>query len=136
MPVMRTPNEKRLFAERLVLALKAKGIPPGPTKLADMLSMHVRDSDGLETVSPQAVDKWLKGKALPSPERMEALVELLGVAESWLRYGVDNTQPDGGSSIMNFAETERFLVLQFRNLSRENQALVHQIVKALGECSS
>ena len=128
---MRTNDEKRAFAERLLLALKAKGIPAGPTKLADLLSHHVQGMDGQESASPQAVDKWLKGRALPTPERMQALTGILGVSEKWLRYGVsDGTSPDG-LDLPTLAESERLLVLQFRSLSRENQVLVHQLVTAL-----
>ena len=131
--VMRTDDEKRAFSKRLTHALKTKGIPAGPTKLADLLSHHVQGVDGQESVSPQAVDKWLKGRALPAPERMQMLASILGVTEKWLRYGIVDTASPDGVDLTGLAESERLLVLLFRNLSREKQALVHQLVMVLGE---
>lgn len=53
-------------------------------------------------VSPQAVSWWLKGRALPEPERMAAIEELLGIP---MRDWVVPAPPESGDSLEEDPET-------------------------------
>ena len=81
---MYTADEKRAFAERLNLALKrSKQKINGPTDLA--LQFNLRHPN--EPITPQSAYKWLHGKTLPSPDKIDTLAGWLNVSPHWLRHG-------------------------------------------------
>ena len=90
---MPTLKEKTAFANRLHLALKRVKLPPGkngekriidgPTSLAMHLTLRYPGTP----ITPQAADKWLKGRAIPKKDKLDALGKWCGVDSHWLEYG-------------------------------------------------
>jgi transcriptional regulator with XRE-family HTH domain len=90
---MPTLKEKTAFAHRLQLALKRiklalgkhgeKRTIDGPTSLAMHMTLRYPGSP----ITPQAADKWLKGRAIPKKDKLETLAEWCGVDVHWLEYG-------------------------------------------------
>jgi transcriptional regulator with XRE-family HTH domain len=94
---MPTIKEKTAFANRLHLALKRVKLPPGkngekrtidgPTALAMHMTLRYPGSP----ITPQAADKWLKGRAIPKKDKIQTLAKWCGVDEHWLEYGPSPT---------------------------------------------
>ncbi|RXZ33846.1 transcriptional regulator [Oxalobacteraceae bacterium CAVE-383] len=94
---MPTVKEKTAFANRLHLALKRIKLPSGkngekrtidgPTSLAMHMTLRYPGSP----ITPQAADKWLKGRAIPKKDKLETLAKWCGVDLHWLEYGPSPT---------------------------------------------
>jgi len=82
--VMPTKDEKAAFAKRLQLALRrsAKTVR-GATDLSVQFGLHHTG----EAVSPQTAHKWLKGRSIPTNDKLETIARWLKVDEHWLHYG-------------------------------------------------
>jgi len=81
---MPTTDEKLAFSERLKLALRrVPEKPEGPTAVARFFNLRYLG----EPVSTQTVDKWLKGRTIPKPDKLETLAKALNVDLHWLHYG-------------------------------------------------
>lgn len=81
---MTLADEKHGFSKRLRDALREAGLnADSPTRVAREFNLRYHG----EAVSPQAVRKWLAGKALPSQDKIRALALWLGVSAQWLRFG-------------------------------------------------
>jgi transcriptional regulator with XRE-family HTH domain len=77
-----TPEFRSAFVARLKQACDESKIIPLPGQgrqqfIADRLKL-----------APEAVSKWFKGVAMPKPDKMALLAELLEVDQSWLAYGI------------------------------------------------
>jgi hypothetical protein len=81
---MTLADERQGFSKRLRDAIREAGINAGsPTRVAREFNLRYHG----EAVSPQAVRKWLAGKALPSQDKIRVLGLWLGVSAHWLRFG-------------------------------------------------
>lgn len=130
-------DDKLAFSKRLKLALKRshKKIAT-PTELA--LQFNLRHSN--ESVSAQAAQKWLSGKAKPTQDKIATLADWLSVSEHWLNYGnskgeqIVTTTLKGKShanSNAGLSETESELIANYRRLSPHQQTLVSDLVEQL-----
>lgn len=128
---MRAADEKRAFSERLKQALKRspKKIET-PTDLATQFSLRSNES-----ITPQAAQKWLSGRAVPTADKIRTLAEWLDVSEAWLRYGVaDAPRPARGRPpVMReppMPSAEELLLLErLRRLPEARRRLVEEIVE-------
>jgi len=130
-------DEKLAFTKRLKLALKRSNKKINtPAELA--LQFNLRHPN--ESITPQAAQKWLTGKARPTADKIDTLAEWLAVSPHWLRFGSAN----GEQSIptvrqtktqtnMNVAlsDVEMNLVTQLRQLSEHQQMLIVDLVEQL-----
>lgn len=73
----------QLAARQLALSPSAKPIKGG----ADLARQFNLKHAGSAGVSPQAAHKWLKGRVIPTSDKIKTLAEWLGVSEHWLHYG-------------------------------------------------
>jgi transcriptional regulator with XRE-family HTH domain len=81
---MPTNDEKLAFSERLKLALRrAPEKPDGPTAVARFFNLRYHG----EPVTTQTVDKWLKSRTIPKPDKLETFAKALDVDLHWLHYG-------------------------------------------------
>lgn len=88
---MQKMDDKKAFAARLRQALKrsSKKVETA-TELAIQFSLRHPGT----ALTPQAAQKWLTGKARPTPDKIETLAHWLNVSPTWLRYGVaDQVRP-------------------------------------------
>ena len=80
---MPTSKEKSAFAKRLQDQIARKNVKGG-TQLAKQFNLLHR---GEAPVSPQTAHKWLTGRTIPTPDKLQTLAEWLGVGVHWLHYG-------------------------------------------------
>ena len=76
-------DEKAEFAARLRDAMVAAGYEARPGVLEKGFNSHYWG----RSVTFQAVSRWLRGEAIPSQDKMQALAEWLNVEPHVLRYG-------------------------------------------------
>ena len=77
-----TPAFRRAFVARLKQACdESKNIPPPGQGRQQVIA------DSLK-VGPEAVSKWFKGVAMPRPDKMAQLADLLDTDQSWLAFGI------------------------------------------------
>ena len=80
---MPTSKEKSAFAKRLQDQIARKNVKGG-TQLAKQFNLLHR---GEAPVSPQTAHKWLTGRTIPTPDKLQTLADWLGVGVHWLHYG-------------------------------------------------
>lgn len=80
---MPTSKEKLAFAKRLEDQIARKNVKGG-TQLAKAFNLLHR---GESPVSPQTAHKWLTGRTIPTPDKLQTLADWLGVGVHWLHYG-------------------------------------------------
>lgn len=129
-------DEKKAFSERLKLALRRSfKTVHTPSELALQFNLR-NDTQEDGTVTPQAAQKWLTGKAKPTADKIQILADWLGVSAHWLSYGEPDARPEGQSdramasdeSITDLPEAEVELLSRFRRLSPVRQQLVRDLV--------
>ena len=87
--IMQILSEKEKFSARLKLALSAMAMQNLKTsEIATKFNLQHPN----ESVTQQAVHKWLKGLAIPSMDKIETLSKWLSVKPEWLRYGVGDNE--------------------------------------------
>lgn len=87
--IMKILSEKEKFSARLKLALSAMAMQNLKTsEIATKFNLQHPN----ESVTQQAVHKWLNGLAIPSMDKIETLSKWLSVKPEWLRYGVGDNE--------------------------------------------
>lgn len=87
--IMKILSEKEKFSARLKLALSAMAMQNLKTsEIATKFNLQHPN----ESVTQQAVHKWLNGLAIPSMDKIETLSKWLLVKPEWLRYGVGDNE--------------------------------------------
>lgn len=126
-------NEKSAFHQRLLLAFKRARIDTNsPTKLATAFNLRHTG----QSVTTQAVHKWLSGTSIPGQAKLRTLASWLGVSPEWLRYGDPSQKPgrDGLSVVQNLAPyvvTEDSIGPAFSQLSEEHKQVVCGVIATL-----
>jgi transcriptional regulator with XRE-family HTH domain len=130
---MRELDEKLAFAERLKRALKrsAKKIDSA-TELSVQFSLRHPNA----SVTPQAAQKWLTGKAKPTVDKINTLAEWLGVSAQWLRHGVtDEVRPvrskmkKSETGQLDISADELKLISKLRLLPEARRQIVAEIIE-------
>jgi transcriptional regulator with XRE-family HTH domain len=139
---MPTIKEKTAFANRLHLALKRIKLPPGkngekrtidgPTALAMHMTLRYPGSP----ITPQAADKWLKGRAIPKKDKLETLAKWCGIDAHWLEYGPSPTtqlQVKQPAAKYHAKPTQANISLasQIQNLLPHQRYLIEELVAQL-----
>lgn len=129
---MTSSDEKQAFSDRLNRALKRyrKKIDTA-TALANQFNL----SHTGEPITPQAAQKWLHGKGLPSEDKIATLAKMLGVSSQWLKLGIPELRQDvllaPGDMPAGASDREAKLLTQFRLLTSFQQELVFQLIEQL-----
>lgn len=76
-------DEKAAFSDRLKKAMIAAGYEPRPAVLEKQFNSRYWGN----SLTFQAVSRWLNGRAIPSQEKLQVLAEWLAVEPQALRYG-------------------------------------------------
>jgi transcriptional regulator with XRE-family HTH domain len=91
-----------------------------------------------DPITPQAAQKWMTGKSLPTPDKIETIAAWLNVSIQWLRYGIPETKPVKSSKPLSKTSatkhdapnsTELKLLQRIRNLPESRRELVAEIVE-------
>jgi transcriptional regulator with XRE-family HTH domain len=130
-------DEKIAFTKRLKLALKRSNKKiTTPAELA--LQFNLRHPN--ESVSPQAVHKWLTGKAKPTTDKIATLADWLTVSPHWLSFGSaagEQLMPDMRQNKTHkntpaaLSDSELNLLVQMRRLSTHQQSIIAELVEQL-----
>lgn len=130
-------DEKLAFTKRLKTALKRSNNKiTTPAELA--LQFNLRHPN--ESITPQAAQKWLSGKAKPTADKIETLALWLAVSPHWLRFGsatgeqsIPPVRQNKTHSNMNatLSDSEVALVVQLRLLSEHQKTLIADLVEQL-----
>lgn len=130
-------DEKSAFAQRLQSALKRA---PKRVQTAAQLAHEFNLRHHNDPITPQAAQKWLKGTAKPSNDKMQTLAAWLNVTPHWLAHGpapVIAKKPVIGkrgaqtSQPGQLSEKEAKLLSRFRALSEHQAMLVAEIVEQM-----
>jgi transcriptional regulator with XRE-family HTH domain len=128
-------DEKLAFSNRLKLALKrSKKKVETPADLALQFNLRHRS----DPITPQAAQKWITGKSLPTPDKIETLATWLNISAQWLRYGIPEAKPAKSSKPLSKTSatkhdapnaTELKLLLRIRNLPESRRELIVELVE-------
>ena len=91
-------NEKELFSKRLKEALHKAGYEDRPSVLEREFNLRYLG----QSVTFQAVRRWLRGESLPEQDKLQVLARWLDVEPHWLRFG------DGVSSTSGATDSKRW----------------------------
>ena len=76
-------DQKLEFAERLRAAMLAAGLEVRPGVLLNLFNTHYWG----QSVSFQAVSRWLRGESIPAQDKLITLAEVLKIEPEVLRFG-------------------------------------------------
>lgn len=129
---MPTVEEKKAFAARLHQAFSRLSDPvkKGPTQLA--LHFNLRHY-GNKQITTQTAHKWLSGRSIPTPEKLETLAGWLGVNQHWLHYGPApySNQKLGHSKTTTPTPDTIQLAAKIESLPPHQRYLVEELVSSL-----
>jgi transcriptional regulator with XRE-family HTH domain len=132
---MPTPQEKQAFSERLSAEIARKKLK-GATDLAREFNKLFR---GAAPVSPQTVHKWLSGRTIPTPDKLQTLADWFEVPVHWLHYGPPPTtkpkQLAPGEKYAPPTPEEIEFVSKVRELAPGDRNLVEEFVDRLYDTS-
>lgn len=121
---MATRAEKEEFAERLKMALtRSRKRISTPTALANAFNLKWHGA----SITTQAAQKWLNGSAMPAPDKIDALAEMLGVPLHWLRYGIAAQVPVGQRNYTTEARQAGYAQVDAKTLSADELRLVARL---------
>lgn len=95
-----------------------------PTSLANAFNLKWHGA----SITTQAAQKWLNGSAMPAPDKIEVLAEMLGVPLHWLRYGIATQAPAGQRGVVaNDGTLTGYAQVDAKTLSAEELRLVARL---------
>lgn len=122
-------DEKTEFAQRLRAAMIAAGHEARPAVLEHGFNMTYWG----RPVTFQAVSRWLRGEAIPSQDKLQALAVWLGVEPQALRFGDRAAQQirEQHARWENAINTgERETLELFLSLAPEDKHVVREVIRA------
>lgn len=78
-----TQLEHSHFANRLAIAITAKGFRSSPTVIANLFNQVFQG----RSITPHTARNWLLGKAMPTQDKLVCLAKLLDTSPEQLRFG-------------------------------------------------
>jgi len=127
---MKDENEKTLFAQRLALAMKAKGYEAKPSVLEREFNLNYSG----KPMTLHGVRKWLIGEAIPSGDKLLILAKWLEIPPEELAFDKDilkaiEQRDSKWRQELGYKDKEVFEA--YINLSPSNKKLVRELIVAL-----
>lgn len=127
---MKYENEKNLFAQRLALAMKAKGYEAKPSVLEREFNLNYSG----KPMTLHGVRKWLIGEAIPSGDKILILANWLEIPPEELAFDKDilkaiEQRDSKWKQELGYKDKEVFEA--FIKLSPSNKKLVRELIIAL-----
>ena len=123
-------EHRQQFAKRLQQAMQAAGFSPQPSVLVDQFNLEHRG----KSVVFQTASRWLKGEALPGPDKIQTLAVLFGVDPCHLLFG-DRARLSVRDQREEWAAQMRLpdqqMLQAYLRLPRMQQKLVRELVQQL-----
>lgn len=128
-------DDKKAFAERLKTALKRL---PKSIETATELAHEFNLKHQNEPITPQAAQRWLKGTAFPTPDKLQTLADWLNVSAHWLKNG---PPPPAKKTLTGkrsqsaqpgqLTEKETRILTKLRSLSEHQVYIVVELIEQL-----
>jgi transcriptional regulator with XRE-family HTH domain len=120
---------RQQFAKRLKQAMQAADFEPKPSVLVDQFNLEHRG----RSVTFQTASRWLKGEALPDPEKVQTLARLYGVSACHLLFGerLRMSVKEPGDDIADLRAYDRRMLVSYLRLMPEQRKLVRDLVDEL-----
>jgi len=127
-------DDKLAFASRLRQALKRS---PKKIETATQLAVQFSLRHPNASITTQAAQKWLTGKARPTRDKVETLAQWLEVSPLWLLHGVAEpgyakpakARRSTVSEAAPLAEAERELLRRLRAMPEARRHLIEELVE-------
>jgi len=117
-------NEKQLFSQRLITAMRAQ---PRARSTRTKHGVDVVALQGVTSVSREMARRYVEGLAIPSPDKLRAISEWLGVSLSWLRDG------EGQMRLMDEASMDNWQCMTHKiadpEIKMNTKRLLHAIMQ-------
>lgn len=125
--VVRIPtSEQEQFSQRFQQALDDAGYQ---NESAARITQRFCRQYPEHAVSVYAVRKWLKGEAIPTQGKIQALATWLGVDAAWLRFDGDYSAGDSPKRAeAPISDAERQLLFAYRQLDPDERGLVERLI--------
>jgi transcriptional regulator with XRE-family HTH domain len=123
-------DEKTKFAERLQAAMIVAGYEARPA----VLEKNFNSRYWGQSVSFQAVSRWLRGEAIPSQEKLQVLADWLKVEPHVLRYGeqaIKNIRAKQKKWDEGIGYQEREIFETFLSLPAPHRKTAREVIQAL-----
>ena len=120
-------SEKVLFAERLGLAIKNKGIKQSPTVLCNLF---ISNWSG-RSITPHTARNWILGIAMPQQDKLVCLAKLLDTSAGQLRYGrsIEKTMIFSTDNFESeITNTDQEFFMRYLNLDDVRKRLTRDVV--------
>ena len=120
-------SEKVLFAERLGLAIKNKGIKQSPTVLCNLF---ISNWSG-RSITPHTARNWILGIAMPQQDKLVCLAKLLDTSAGQLRYGrsIEKTMIFSTDNFESeITNTDQEFFMRYLNLDDVRKCLSRDVV--------
>ncbi|OAM38888.1 DNA-binding protein [Eikenella sp. NML96-A-049] len=132
---MDTQNSKAKFAEKLKIAMQARGYEAK----ASVLEREFNLRHFGKPVTLHGAAKWLRGEALPRHDKIATLAKWLKMNPDELVYGLEVKEETAGSRRRweeSIGYRERELLEIFLNLPAPQRKIVREVILAFGKAYS
>ena len=122
-----TQSENSQFAERLAVAIAAKGIKPSPTVIWKLFNQQYQG----RPVTPHTARNWLLGKAMPTQDKMVCLAKLLDTSPEQLRFGRSSEKTliaEFGDGLSEVANVDQQFFRRYLALTQSQRRMVRDVV--------
>ena len=123
------------FSKRLAEAMRTMGLEARPKVLMTRFNSRYRG----RSISFQSASRWLKGQAVPRPDKLELVADLFRVGAEVLLYG---TKKRGGVRESHMAWPDRVtprdqtLFEEFLALPAKQRETVRSLIESLAESAA
>ena len=128
-------SEKVLFAERLGLAIKNKGIKKSPTVLCNLFNSIWSG----RSITPHTARNWILGIAMPQQDKLVSLAKLLDTSAGQLRYGRSSEKTmvlSIGNLESEISNTDQEFFVRYLKLDEARKRLARDVVMEFSKSNS
>lgn len=120
-------TEKSAFARRLKAALKEAGVEASGARIEQLFATHYPN----QPITSQAVNSWLRGKHMPTIDKLPALAKILDTDPCSLAFGGERVGE--ARSPWKVPAADRATIEAFIALSASDRKLVRELVARLSQ---
>jgi hypothetical protein len=117
-------TDRTAFSQRLAKAMQNAGYEPKSAILEREFNLRYWG----KSVTLQGVRRWLKGEAIPSGDKLDVIVEWLGVSKHFLLYGEANLIANKGQKL----RWDENLTVHDREMIEHLMSLPPDVKKSIG----
>ncbi len=118
------------FAERLKLAISAKGYRQSPTLIGKLFNEHFQG----RYITPNTARNWILGKCMPRQDKLVCLAEMLGTSPEQLRFGRSSEKTliaEFGEGQIAVTNVDQQFFKRYLTLSESQRLLMREVLVEL-----